>query len=634
MPIIKFILTLASFFVSFIIFSQTEKDYNSLLVPLELRSSGNAVVRYEKKLVEIIDYDKISVKQKRVVTILNKYGNRHANTSQYYDDNTLIEEMEAKVFDASGEQINRIKERDFIDESAVSDISIYEDNRVKYLKYIPKNYPYTIEYTSEVIYNSTAFFPNWQPIDDYFLSIQHSEYQIVNSAKVPLKVKQDNFENFDVQVISNNHFLAKNIQGIRYEVYAPELRTLTPHLKVALKKFNMEGVDGVNNYWDDFGKWMYDRLLTGTDEIPLKTVNEVKNITAGVDDKIERAKLVYKYMQDKTRYISVQVGIGGWKPMLANDVDKLGYADCKGLTNYTKALLEAVDVPSYYTVVYGGENIRDIDSDFSSIEGNHVILCVPDENENIFLECTSQTNPFGFTAGFTDDRDVLLVKPSGGEISHTKVYSADQSVQKTTAKVNLDTDGGFNANVKIVTTGLQYNIHQGVENMSDKDQKVHYKEYWGNINNLNVESVDIINDKDKIEYKEELKLSAIGYSSKSGNRVILEPNVFNKVSKIPPRYSERKLDFKIDRSYKDIDEFIIQLPTGLTLEAMTKSDEIKTKFGVYNFKLEELEGNKIKYSRTLMLYKGKYQKEEYDAFRDFRKQIVKYDKSKIVLVKS
>ncbi len=55
-------------------------------------------------------------------------------------------------------------------------------------------------------------------------------------------------------------------------------------------------------------------------------------------------------MQDKTRYISVQIGIGGWKPMLADDVNKLGYGDCKGLTNYTKALLEAVDVPSYYTL--------------------------------------------------------------------------------------------------------------------------------------------------------------------------------------------------------------------------------------------------------------------------------------------
>ena len=55
-------------------------------------------------------------------------------------------------------------------------------------------------------------------------------------------------------------------------------------------------------------------------------------------DPIEKAKIVYKYMQEKTRYISVQVGIGGFKPMLAKDVDRLGYGDCKALSNYTKAL--------------------------------------------------------------------------------------------------------------------------------------------------------------------------------------------------------------------------------------------------------------------------------------------------------
>jgi hypothetical protein len=53
---------------------------------------------------------------------------------------------------------------------------------------------------------------------------------------------------------------------------------------------------------------------------------------------IMKAKLIYDYVQQKSRYVSIQVGIGGWKPMDASDVDRLGYGDCKGLTNYTKAL--------------------------------------------------------------------------------------------------------------------------------------------------------------------------------------------------------------------------------------------------------------------------------------------------------
>lgn len=621
------------FAFSFLLLGQTEEIYNSLSIPEELREKSNAVLRYEKQTIEILDYDKIEITTKRIVTVYNKYGNRHTNAVEGYDDNTDIKYMEAFIYDAKGEEIKKFKERDFIDESAVSEISIYEDDRVKYLKYIPINYPYTIEYNSKISYSNSAFFPKWQPIDDYYLSVQYSEYEVINTAQVALKTKKENFEGYNIEEVSKNHFIAKSIQGIKYEAYSPKVHNITPRFEVALTEFNMEGVRGINNDWSDFGKWMHDRLLSGTDAIPQATIDEVKNLTSGIEDPIERAKLVYKFMQDKTRYISIQVGIGGWKPMLATDVDRLGYGDCKGLTNYTKALLEAVDVPSYYSIVYGGLDVRNIDDSFSSIQGNHVILCVPNKDENIFLECTSQTNPFGFTAGFTDDRDVLLVKPEGGEIVHTKIYEADDSVQRITANINLNDAGGFVADVNITTTGFQYNIHEGLENKTEKDKQLHYKKYWDNINSLNITDITIENDKDNIVYKESVKLSSDSYASKSGSRLIFQPNMFNKVTNIPPRYTERKLEFKIDRSFKDIDEFIIQIPEGLKIEAMTDGENLKTKFGTYKFQLEVLNGNKLKYSRIFTLNKGNYEKEDYDAYRDFRKQIVKSDKTKVVLIK-
>ncbi|WP_178990068.1 DUF3857 domain-containing protein [Winogradskyella schleiferi] len=627
---------LLTFFVLFTTFSfsQTENVYNSLFVPQELVDKANAVVRFEKNQVEILGLDKIKITTKRITTVYNKRGNKHVNAVLFYDNSRSINKMEALIYDAFGEEIKKVRKKDFKDVSAVSDFSIYEDDRVKYLDYIPLKYPYTVEFNAETVYTSTAFFPNWYPIDDYYVSVEHSDYEIINTANIDLKAKKVNFEGYNIKEISENHFVAENIQGIKYEAYTPELKNIIPHYKVALKKFEMVGVEGENNTWNDFGKWMYDRLLTGTDEIPQATKDHVKQLTAGVDDKIERAKIIYKYMQDKTRYISIQVGIGGWKPMLANDVDKLGYADCKGLTNYTKALLEAVDVPSYYTLVYGGRGLRDIDSEFSSTQGNHAILCVPNDDENIFLECTSQTNPFGFTAGFTDDRKVLLVKPEGGEIVHTKVYEADDSVQNTTASIIMDTSGSFTADVAITTTGYQYNIHEGIEKKTERDQKLHYKEYWDNINNLSIDNISISNDKDAIIYNEKVQLTFANYASKSGLRLIFQPNMFNKVTQIPPRYTDRKLEFKIDRGFKDTDEFIIQIPEGLKVEAMTESKDIKTKFGSYNFKIETLANNKLKYSRTYILNKGNYEKEDYKAFRNFSKQIVKYDKSKIVLIQS
>ena len=621
------------FFVSIFCFSQSENSYNSLLAPLELKTKANAIVRYDNQRIEINSIDDMVVHTKRIVTIYNKYGDKHANSLEFYSENSSIKTIEAKIYDSFGEEIKKIKKNDFIDNSAVSGGTLYSDSRVKYYDYTPVNYPYTIEFVSEVRHNSTAFIPQWRPINGYFLAIQYAEYKIENNSGIPLKVKKENLENNNVEEVSENHFKIENLSGINYESYSPALVTFTPNVKPALTKFNMNGVEGVNTNWQDFGKWVYGELLTGTDILPQSAIDDVKRLTQGEDDKIERAKLVYKYMQDKTRYISVQIGIGGWKPMLADDVNKLGYGDCKGLTNYTKALLEAVDVPSYYTLVFGGRGILDIDDEFSSAQGNHAILCVPNNNENIFLECTSQTNPFGFSAGFTDDRTVLLVKPEGGEIVRTRIYEADESVQNTNAMISMDASGGFTADVDIKTTGYQYSLHDGIENKTARDQQIHYKEYWDNINNVSIQNIKIENDKENIVYHESVKLAVTNYASKSGDRLIFQPNMFNRVTTIPSRYVDRKLEFKIDRSFKDTDEFIMQLPEGLKVEAMTDSKEIITKFGAYKFKLETLENNKLKYTRTYILNKGSYEKEDYKGFRDFRKQIVKNDKTKIVLIK-
>ena len=69
--------------------------------------------------------------------------------------------------------------------------------------------------------------------------------------------------------------------------------------------------------------------------------------------------------------------------------------------------MESQGIEAYYTIVYGDSNRRDIEEDFIAMQGNHVILNLPNDGNPIWLECTSQKVPFGFIANFTDDRDVL-----------------------------------------------------------------------------------------------------------------------------------------------------------------------------------------------------------------------------------
>ena len=180
------------------------------------------------------------------------------------------------------------------------------------------------------------------------------------------------------------------------------------------------------------------------------------------------AKIIYKFVQEKTRYISVQVDIGGWQPITANKVDEVSYGDCKGLTNYTKALLDVVGVKSHHVILYASNN-RNVDKNFTVLQGNHMILNIPNEGDDIWLECTSQTIPFGFLGDFTDDRDVLVITPEGGIIKRTPAYINDNNLQILKADINLLPNGNIIATLEKKSYGSQYNDRYHIESYTKKE---------------------------------------------------------------------------------------------------------------------------------------------------------------------
>ena len=634
--IVKKIMTVFILLITLSVTSQ-ENLYTSYTIPANLKESANAVIRSNEIHILLKSSSEMYITQKRVITVLNKDGNNDVDAYMHYDNNVKIKSLEVLVFDNFGKEIKKIKKNDFKDVSAVDGGTLYSDSRVKFLEYTPIEYPYTIEFSSEIVNNNTAFIQPFMPVNSYFLSVEKSTYTIEFPENLTIRTKEKNFETFDLkkEVLSGKiKYEVKNIEAVKPEAYSPTAANMYPKVLVASKQFTLEGVHTQVENWNEFGKWMYHDLIKDTYDLPASTMSMIQNLVKGEPNDVAKAKMIYKYVQDKTRYISVQVGIGGWKPFNASQVDKLGYGDCKALTNYTMSLLKAVGVKSNYTVVYAGKSQRSLEKDFAAMQGNHVILNIPQEDkEDIWLECTSQKLPFGFIGDFTDDRDVLVITPEGGKIQHTKKYKAEESIQVIKGNYTISNEGAIDAHVNVNSKGIQYDDKYWLETKTERDLDKHYKERWKYINTVTIKSMHISNDKEAIEFVEDVRFQATNYSKILGNRMLLTLNALNRNTNIPDRYRNRKLPLKIKRGFTDIDEVEIKLPQDYKVESKPNSKNIENKFGSYKTELIVKDENTLIYKRKFVIKDGEFPKEDYEAFRNFYKAVNKHDNAKVALIK-
>ncbi len=578
----------------------------------------------------------MTVEIHRIITVLNKEGNKHIDAYAHYDNNIKIKSINALIFDANGKQIKKIRKNDFVDVSAVDGGTLYSDSRLKFLSYTPVSYPYTVDFTCKTETNNTAFIKSFTPLEGYYISTENSTYTLNYPSEINLRQKEENLENLEIEInkTANQFFYkATNVKALKPEQHSPALNKIIPKVLFASDKFALTGKETQADNWSDFGKWIYHDLVKDASDLSPETIAYVKNLVKDEANNIEKAKKIYEYVQSKTRYISVQIGIGGWKPFKASEVDKLGYGDCKGLTNYTMSLLKAVDVESFYTVLYAGKNQRNIDKDFVSMQGNHVILTIPSEEGDIWLECTSQKSPFAFIGGFTDDRDVLVVKPDGGEIKHTKKYTSDENIQTIKGKYELLENGAITAKAKVVSCGVQYDQKYWLQSETSRDLDLHYKKRWNYINNFSIDALKIDNNKEDAKFEENVSFNATNYSKIIGDRMLFSVNVLNRETYIPNRYRNRKLPVKIHRGYKDVDEVEIKLPKGYKVEAIPEAVIVESEFGIYTSRIEKKDASTLVYNRVLKTKDGEFSKEQYEDFRDFYKTIVKSDNLKVALIK-
>lgn len=613
----------------------SQDNYDSDLIPSTLKNRANATLRNEETLIDMRSPDNVLLTVKKAITVLNKNGDDKARLVLFYDKNTSIKSIKGEVFNAAGILIKKFNQSNFSDESAADGFSLFVDSRVKH--YLPSEniYPYTVVYSYEVRFKQNLIIPDWIPQDEDDISVEKSSYTFICKPSDELRIKTQSFQGKPEETVNEKQKILvwkiANMLAVKPEPYSPGRETYQTAVKIAVKNFTYYNHNGSYTNWMELGKWNYDDLLKNRRILPPATVQMITELVANEKTDKDKARKIYEYMQKKTRYISVQIGIGGFQPVTASEVDKLGYGDCKALVNYTQSLLDIAGIESYYCVVEAGNKKVSFDPNYASmVQGNHVILCMPLKGDTTWLECTSQKIPFGFLSTFTDDRLVLACTKDGGKLLKTPKLSMANNLQVRNADLKILANGNISGIMRTTFSGSQYDNNEEIVDKAPTEQKKLLAKVY-DIDNINFNAVNYIQKKNIMpELTETINLELPHYGTINNNRLFLKVNAFN-VKNTIAEVRNRTKPVYINRGFTDEDTIVYNLPEEIETNLLPESDKkLKSIFGEYTCKTV-LEGKKLTYYRKLVMNEGTFPPETYADFFKFTTEINTADNLKLIL---
>lgn len=573
----KFVIVVIINFITVAAFSQVNV-LDASTIPAALKENAHSIKRDEKIEFEVKDIDAAKLSVHEVYTVFDEEGEDALYFYQNSNSFQKLDDAEIKVYDANGKFINKYKLKE-IREEAVGE-GLVDDGKIYFFRVAAPSFPITVQYDYEYKFKGTLDYPDYSIIDYPEQSVEYSSYTASVPADLDLRYKASNIViSPTITTTGKNkfyHWEVKNIAAVPKEEGGPSRGYNFAQVMIAPNKFSMDGKEGDLSSWKNFGIWI-SSLYKDAINLSDQTKNNLRQMVSSAHDDKEKMKIIYNYLQKNFRYVSIQLGIGGFKPFDAAFVDQKKYGDCKALSNYTCACLDAVGIKSYPAIINAEYNSPPVDPSFPHNSFNHVILCVPSAKDTTWLECTSNVTDFGVLGSFTENRNALLVTPNGGVLVATPKSKSSENTFSCTTKVMLNEDASGESMSDIKTTG-EYK-QQLIDYMMDEKKDDQQKYLVSDLGFIQPDNVDFTkNDSSEIAFKFEIEKIP---EFTAGNKMFLNPRIYKIWSAKLPDDEKRTSDFYFKYPFIKTDTTVYQLPENYTIDNLPQSRNETFEYGSF-----------------------------------------------------
>ena len=579
-----------------------------------------------------VERNKCTVESSMLIEIKDRSGEKYTEVSIPFSKKNKVTILLAQIETIDGTIIRQLKKSDYKDRSAISGYSLYEDDFIRTFELKHNVYPYRIRYQWKYDYDEFIDIVDWHPYLDEIIPTELATLEVRVPLNYPVKILKSKIEKASIDSSDQNliySFEVSNLVLPKKEIHSIPVKKNSSYVRVVPVSFKW-AIDGSHNSWTDFGNWI-NNLNMETDDLLDSDKQKARDLTKGISSKRKKVEVLYNYLQQNTRYINVSIGTGGLKPYPASYVALNKYGDCKALSVYMKSMLQAAEIPSFYTVVYAGGNNPGITKDLAALQFNHAILCVPLEKDTVFLDCTRKNVPIGYMGTFTQGREALIIKKDSSHFGKIPDLSLNEVKEENSHTYSLS--AGDNCFVEICSKsrGDKFDFLSAMDmNLNYAESEKLLREYYFHFPSFELKDWKLNQPyKDSAYVMLHANLQLDNFIKSYGNDFGF--SIYPLSIENYEKPSDRKWSLSIEYPECIEDIFVYKLSL-LRPKLLPENILIDNRFGRYSLKTTVSE-NVITIYRKFELFQGEYSLNEYPDFYIFIQQVQKSNKLIIMLTK-
>ena len=602
----------------------------ALLLPLCVLQAQYATIDELDIDVHCTGVKKAVCRYRLTTTIHSEKGADEADFACSLSNTDQLLHFSGVVCDANGRILRKFKKNDLERNEFSTDLAV--DAYLLSLSYVPPVYPVTVTYEWAVQQNNDILeFPSFTPLTSYDVDVRQAHYRLSLPLTLPYRYALQNIDEQALHQSSNDKeqvvdIILKDLPALVQEDYARPIRERLPIARFIPLQFSFFGTEGSLESWQTYGTWVHE-LLRGRDQLPEDVRRQVRQLVSDCKTDRERVERIYQHLAKTTRYVSIQLGIGGHQPATAADVSRTGFGDCKGLTNYMRALLKEVGIASVYTEI--GTNYRHLLPTVPCTSMlNHVILQVPLPDDTLWIECTNPQLPLGYIHRQIAGHDAVMITPSGGQLCRLPVYADSLHTQHTVADIDVRADGVANVQIRQTSRLGQFeNLWPLLEQREEIRKRAAgqlFKLPQPVFNNLDLSTQGST-------FLIDANVTSQRYATLAGKRLFVPLCPLHQSFKAPSS-DERTEPIYIASGYENADTITLHLPEGYVVESLPNSMSLQQPFGVFSQQIS-LDDGQLRIINRLIIRSGTYPADLHPSMTDFMKEVSAAYTGKAVLCK-